>query len=515
MVRGSKPTPKPREAKPPTRSPTTDHVTAAAALLLVARLSLVPIRSDDLFFYLELGRRLFTDGRLPETDPYLFTLAGYRWEVLHEWGSFALAYALYAVGGWGALIAGKTLLIALAYSLPLVLARLYGFRSLLVPVVITTAAFAGAPRFVERSSLFSDVLGTAMLAAMLAAGHVGDGVRRWTPHATLATFALWANLHPGFLGGLVILGLHALSRVIAGQPWRRPALLAAGAALACVLNPQGPRVFLYPLRPLLDAEWAAYRATNLEWRSTLHPANLGLTSTHAFLALVVLCAFLLARALFKKTLRARDEAAVFTLLAGAWLTSLGSSAARFVLPASLGLALIATRLARDAIGKEMTRVAAVFSLTFAAAIVYVVLQRETPGDRLPLPVPGSATLLDETLLPIRASDALERLPADRRVFNQHEFGGYLIWRWGGQRKVFYHGFVTDLRFYREDYVAVNRSVEDFARIVAKYDIDTFLLATYPASATEGPLLYRTLLSSREWRLVHADEAAMLFVKTTR
>jgi hypothetical protein len=496
-------------------STTAYGVAVAAVVLLLARLSLVPIRSDDIFFYLALGRRLFADGGLPPTDPYLFTLHGYRWEVWHEWGSFALAYLVHAAAGWAGLIAGKTILIVGAYSLPLLLARVYGKRRAIVPVVVAVAAFAGAPRFIERSSLFSDVLGTAVLAFVLIAAEVGDRAwRRPWPALIVGTFAIWANLHPGFLAGLVILAVHAAARLVSRQPVKRELLLLGGAALACLVNPQGPRVFAYPLRPLLDPSWAAFRASNFEWRSTLEPSNLGLTSTRALLALVAVAVALLATSLARKRLRVHEHDAAFTLLAGAWFTYLGLSAVRFVLPASLGLALIVTVLARRAGALDAVRGQWAGALPFAAAVVYVVLQRETPGDHLPLPVPGAATALDESVLPVRAAEVVDGLDPDLRIFNQHEFGSYLIWRWDGRRKVYYHGFVTDLGFYQEDYIAVNRSAADFTRIVEKYDVGAFLLATYPASRTKGPRLYRTLLSSPDWRLAYHDEAAMLFVKKT-
>ena len=510
MARRARPKPRLEPARPAT---TAHAIAAAAAVVLVARLSLVPIRSEDIFFYLALGRRLFAEGRLPDTDPYLFTLARYRWEILHEWGSYALSHVVYVASGLAGLVAGKTVLLVAAYAAPFVIARRYDLRSPLVALIVIVAAFAGAPRFIERSSLFSDVFGTAVLAFVLMALPRSDTALRWRePTAVAALFALWANLHPGFFTGLVLLALAVVARLVSRHDAKREAMRLGAATLACLLNPRGPRVFAYPLRPLLDPDWAAFRATNLEWRSTLHPANLALTSTHAFLALVAASVGLLAWALYKKKARLHEPDVVFALTAGVWLTYLGLSAVRFILPGAMGLAVLATFLAHRAGALDVTRGMRGLSFALTLFVAYAVTQRETPGDRLPLPVPGHASLIDETLVPVRAAEAVGRLDPEVRIFNQHEFGGYLIWRFGGARKVFHHGFVTDLRFYRDDYVAVNRSAEDFARIVEKYDIGAFLLAAYPASPTEGPLLYRTLLSSPEWRLVHADDAAMLFLK---
>jgi hypothetical protein len=505
-------------------------IACVATLVLVARLCLIPVRSDDVFFYLAMGRRLFAEGGLPSVDPYLFTLPGQRWEILHEWGTFAICHLLYASAGWVGLIVGKTLVIVAGHCLPLVLSRLYRFRSLLVPIIVAVAAFAAAPRFIERSSVFSDVLTSAVVFLVLVRMHFEDQGRstRWASPVTIALFALWANLHPGFLGGLMILALQVASRTLSLALRRelrssrarvgRDVGLLLLAALACLATPQGVHGFVYPLKPLFDEAWDAYRAHNLEWRSTLHPANLGLASVRTFFVLPATCAASIALAFLRRRGGSDHQRLIFGVLATVWLTWLSCSAIRFVNTGALALAVLATMLIRTAGLFELRKGASgrgglLLSFVFAAMVAWLVGGSTTPGDQLPLARGVGELGLDAAIVPVRAAQVVERLDPNAHVFNQHEFGSYLIWRWGGRRKIFYHGFVTDLAFYRDDYVAINRSREDFERIVRKYDVDVFFLAAYPASPTSGPLLYRILLSSPEWRLIHADEAAMVFVRS--
>ncbi len=40
-------------------------------LLVAALLAVFPLRSDDVFLYLAIGRRFFEDGHLPTVDPFL------------------------------------------------------------------------------------------------------------------------------------------------------------------------------------------------------------------------------------------------------------------------------------------------------------------------------------------------------------------------------------------------------------------------------------------------------------
>lgn len=69
-----------------------------------------PIRSDDIFMYLALGKR-FLSGEFPEIDPFLFSMPTFHWHTAHEWGSYIIFYLTYLLGGYTALIALKAALL--------------------------------------------------------------------------------------------------------------------------------------------------------------------------------------------------------------------------------------------------------------------------------------------------------------------------------------------------------------------------------------------------------------------
>jgi len=111
-----------------------------------------------------------------------------------------------------------------------------------------------------------------------------------------------------------------------------------------------------------------------------------------------------------------------------------------------------------------------------------------------------------------------------RIYNQHEAGAYLIWRFGGRMKVFFHGWVTDNDFYFNEFFAANRSPEDFARIADRYDVEGFLLMRPPPMKPEHlPPIYTSLYADRNprkspyrtkspWKLVYWDNRYVLFLK---
>jgi hypothetical protein len=478
-------------------------------LLLLGLMAVFPIQSDDVFMYLAIGRRAAHDGRLPTIDPFLFSIPDYHWHILHEWGAHRLAYALYVAGGWTALIAGKTALLLAMAATPLLLARRLRTHSAIVPLVILLAVLAGAHRLIERSSLLSDFLTAAVLGIVLA-DRVRVGWARWL---LPVIFLGWVNLHPGFLVGLAVCGLAVVTD---WRRWRQPATRAFAAivglsVLACLANPMGISGVLYPLRPYFDPAWEANRQYNFEWMSTLSSVYVQSLGARALFSLAAISVGL---CLWRRGRRPWFEAAALGLLL--WL---GLSAARFMITAAFGMAVIATSLAarreavpaRRAMSRANALTCGLIALVGCAGAFGV-----AHWDYTVMGAPRHVGLgIDERLHPVRAAEFIERIGLATNLFNQQEYGSYLAWRWDGTRKLFYHGFVEDLDFYQRDYLSVNVSREAFNRIVDRYEIGAFLISRPPpAPQSRWPLLHQILLASPEWRLVYADDLRILVLRET-
>jgi hypothetical protein len=95
-------------------------------------------------------------------------------------------------------------------------------------------------------------------------------------------FALWANLHPGFLAGLGVLVIWATIDVLAGRlSPRRALLLVGGCGLATALNPYGPILWGFLLQTALVA-----RPEISEWQPLVLITKFGLAYA-AFAALAL------------------------------------------------------------------------------------------------------------------------------------------------------------------------------------------------------------------------------------
>ena len=306
-----------------------------ASLLVVFFLSFFPVQSEDIYMYLSLGRLFAATGHFPASDPFLFSIAEYHWNIFHEWGNHLLWYELFALGKWNALIIFKTLVILASAALPIAVAWRMKFRSPVVPVLILLAGFAASCRFIERASLFSELFTPLVLAILLLQIHRPTRL----PLVLPAIFLMWVNLHPGFHIGLILLALWVFFNI---KDWRRPSVrIVAGAALAsvaaCFVNPKGAEGFFFPLRTVLSGGWEFSRQYNYEWMPTLSPMFASMPEVKVFLLLIVCAAALL---IVARKSRPWFEAAVFL-----FLVYLGLSAIRFMPTSAFGLSVLSAYLA--------------------------------------------------------------------------------------------------------------------------------------------------------------------------
>ncbi|WP_237214863.1 hypothetical protein, partial [Falsiroseomonas oryziterrae] len=108
--------------------------------------------------------------------------------------------------------------------------------------------------------------------------------------------------------------------------------------------------------------------------------------------------------------------------------------------------------------------------------------------------------------PTAALDAALAAGAQGRVFNAHDYGGYLIWRGiptfidGRNDQLFHRGFATEL-------YAAERGPDDaaFQALLDRHEIAWALVPSGSAAAQK-------LSRAAGWRRVHADAVATVFLR---
>jgi hypothetical protein len=208
------------------------------AALSTAWLSSRAVVDPDLWGHLRFGLDLLETGRLTSEDPYSFT-QDVPW-INHEWLSELLFAVAYRAGGVIGLIVLKTIVLGLTAWLLSGVARRADprWRGWLVAMGVVGLT-AAAVTF--RPQLWT-ILGLAVLCRILSTGR---GLA-WMP----LVFALWANLHGGWIVGAGLAALWTAGHVLDQRRLR--AAIPVGAALvvslvATLANPYGWRLWLFLL----------------------------------------------------------------------------------------------------------------------------------------------------------------------------------------------------------------------------------------------------------------------------
>jgi hypothetical protein len=193
----------------------------------------------DLFGHLTFGREIVHALGVHRSDPYSFT-SDIPW-VNHEWLAEALMWLAYAAGGAPALVLLKLLLAAVAGALLLATWKPYRLRLVPREGLLFVIALSAWPQLVSARPQMFSIAAFAWLLYELEQFRRGNDRALWR---LPALFALWVNLHGGWLVGAGVLAIFTAMTLIerAVDARRRLALvLAAGAsALATLINPYGP-----------------------------------------------------------------------------------------------------------------------------------------------------------------------------------------------------------------------------------------------------------------------------------
>ena len=208
-----------------------------AALLLIV-ISFVGVQTDadsDLWGNVRFGQDILAARSIPEKDPYSFT-SDRRW-VNHEWLAEVLFAVAYDSAGSAGLIGLRWALVAGMYLVVWrSLKRAGVFRPLAVGLLLVTSAGTYAQLVMVRPQLFSVFFFALLLALMNGVARGRTRLVFWVP----ALFAVWANLHGGWIVGAGVLGLWSACSAAAGSiTWRTAAAGIVLALLGSLATPYG------------------------------------------------------------------------------------------------------------------------------------------------------------------------------------------------------------------------------------------------------------------------------------
>jgi hypothetical protein len=468
-------------------------------------------RDSDSGWHIRNGERILTDRALPRTDPYSFSKQGQPW-FSWEWGADILMGLTYRAGGLRSLTALFSLAISCASWMWCRLHFAAGgdflLAGLFAPLMVTTTS----PHWLARPHVFSWLF---LLGSVLFAERQELQARRSYLRlaAVAAVTAIWANLHASFFLAPLIALIYAVSHFIRPLLWpldsdhertqaRWFLSIAAAALMGSLLNPYGwglhAHVFRYLWNDQLTSQIAEFQSFNFHDKDATQMAlTMGLGCMGAVLALTQkkLAHFLLAAMFLWGGLRSARMLPLVALL----ILPLANGTIADALREAKGLTKpLRWRLdAALAYSARLRRIdlrlnGAVFSI-FAIVASLMLLQTPAYSKRIGFS-PASH--------PVHACDTVEKLPADARILAPDSYGGYLIYRFGGARKVYFDGRSD---FYGaafvKQYLVLMGGQPGWPEIVSAF---RFTHALLPDAS---PL--KSALEQAGWTTLHKDDVATL------
>ena len=438
-------TPSPTDAAPATEAVDAPEVSPetpqqrgmrGAWLLGAAGLSLLvtvqALRDPDVWWHLAVGDLIRAHG-IPAHEPFTFLGAPNPW-VGQQWGYEVALSWMFAVGAWLPM-----LVMGLVATVALVAAVRAIPRSVRVPgpfvacALLLSALVAGT--FLGTRGQVITVLGTALVLWILA---------RWREGSTRAVwllpplFLVWTNLHAGFVYGialclLVALTIAVMRRVVApgAEPAARlrPLFAALGAGmLATLVNPAGVHIY-----PYIADTFTNPTLTSLitEWQSpNFHDTLLRLFEVEAVLMVGLWVAarrpdpvdVVLGIATIAMALQAQRNIALFAVIAAPQVARYG-----WVVSSSWRTRPRIAALSRPRPALPALVLAAVLAISVVVAWVVPISRASAIDDHI------------AHAYPVAATDHVAAHHAGERIYSLYEWGGYLVHRFPTQRTVYVYG----------------------------------------------------------------------------
>lgn len=462
-----------------------------------------PLSDGDFWWHLKTGEYILNTRSIPKTDLFSFTNYGRPW-VAHEWLSEAIFYLIYSRLGFNALIIIFAILTALAFWIAFKRSESHpligGFATLL-------GVWAVLPTIGVRPRVFTLLLSSVYLALLARYVRRGEGRYIWL---LVPLMALWANLHGGFLIGLVLIGL-----VIVGIPldtWAKGEKLSSAwprlktlsivliaCLLAVILNPHGLWIYKFPfeifMSPVQQQAIVDWFSPNFH-QSEAVPLILLVFLTIAALALspkrVRPSELLLFLSTLYFTLKSQRHVAILALVAAPmladylqnWITEKSNGKMFGVSPSAT---------------EQKSRMPLMLGVLFLVPVIAFAAKLKT-------------TVLDEwrqelMKVPLNAVAHIKAQNITGNTFTDPNiWGGYVIWA-TPSNPVYIDGRID---MYGDDFVKEYLNIiwggADWKEPFDRYGVRVVIIE--PKSA-----LSRELLETKEWSQVYQDEMAVVFVRS--
>lgn len=483
------------------------RVALAGILLTIFIFSIRPITDNDLWWHLAAGKYMVENQKILESDPFSYTNYGRVW-IDHEWLSQIIFFFVHEGFGAPGLVVLKSLIVVLAFCVLYLRSRLH-MGVLFSIITLYVAASLSWNAWLERPMIFT-FLFISIILYLLDLYDKGATDRLFLIPALMP---LWANLHGGFILGILITLIYSIAYLFAGEKARSKKLfLISGISVAIsAVNPYTYHLLLYPFQYSYQNVHSLFIQ---EWQSpTFHAisvyeivllgailvfAKSRATNTHILLTLAF--AHFSLFAIRNISLFAMVVTPIVLAYTEKYLIrALGSSEPEFNMV-----------VLKELIGKAGLRSEAKMSLLdrFLPVFLYVIVILAFLVPLFNYLLFGPAFDTSPRGFPENAVRYLLEQKPEGNLFNLYGWGGYVIWRAYPQYKVFIDGRADMYGDFVYEYISVQRLGSNWREIFEKYGVRVVLMPV------DQPLDV-LLKEAPEWVEAYRDQTAVVYTLSKR
>jgi len=456
----------------------------------------------DTGYHIRTGELIAETWQIPKLDPYSFHNPPLKWTA-HEWLSEVIMAAIYRITGLTGVVLFFAVLLAAIHWLLFQTLRRQSNDIFLCLIVTLLATSASSTHWLARPHAFSLLLTLIWCDLLDRFQYRGQRTLLYLPLLML----VWVNLHGGFIIGLTLLVLYFIGNsfyAVTGSAIRRSehtrkakmlAYVLVASLIVCLINPHGWEILLFPIRVTSD-RFIMDRVTEF-----LSP-NFHEVLPFKYMFLVVIVTVALSR----KPLNL-IEVSLLLLLSYMALYSARHVSLFAIVVAPILLRSLAALLHHLPEGPlKFYRERSANLLSIDQRVIGFMWPLVGMALITGLALSGSLQFgFSPEKFPVAAADFIKKERLSGNMFNNDEFGDYLIFA-ARDYKVFMDGR-SDMygEKYGSAYLRVANALPGWKGVLEKYHV------TWVFFDTESPLT-AALQEQRNWQAIYSDRVATIFVK---
>ncbi len=457
----------------------------------------------DTGYHIRAGEFILDTHTVPRHDIFSYQTPPIPWTA-HEWLSEVVMALIHRAFGLTGIVIFFAFVIAITYYL--LFKRILADRSNILVAVLVIMLVIGSSQihWLARPHIFSLLLTVLWYGLLDDFQYYNKNYLYVLPLIML----LWVNLHGGYIIAFVITGIYLLGNLLksfssAGKEkseYREKTkflgLAILASLLASLINPHGYHILLFPFK---------LTSNKLIMDSVMEFLS---PNFHESMIFTYLLFFMLAVLAIS-----RQNLNVIELVLVLLFSYISLYSARYIPLFGIIAAPILTRQGdlilkqypgrfTAFLGKRAERIASVDEsargyIWPVASVLLVVF----------LVAAGKAEYrFDENIKPVAAVEFLKKEHIKGNMFNNDEFGDYIIYETWPAYKVFIDGRSDMYGEERmKEYFKVIRIEEGWEKVLKKYEINWIIYDT-------KSVLSRFLLERKDWKLVYSDKVANIFMK---